>query len=180
MPASSLGHLVRANRSLPTCIISLTCYMAAFVATLLLLGICCYRRRKNGRGTFGRLPDEQAPMRRESETALVDGYMRAVYASEEQSTHTRFRAQNTTSPPINVISPSPPVSQWGLQDEYSSIEHGRSLGLAPPGQAYIDTHRVQSVAPTEVTDTTESSWRTWQVDQSRATQKKDWKRSMFF
>ncbi|KAL3965612.1 hypothetical protein ACCO45_002616 [Purpureocillium lilacinum] len=103
-----------------------------------------------------------------------------VYASEEQSTHTGFRAQNTTSPPINVISPSPPVSQWGLQDEYSSIEHRRSLGLARPGQAYIDRHRVQSVAPTEVTDTTESSWRTWQVDQSRATQKKDWKRSMFF
>ncbi|UNI13299.1 hypothetical protein JDV02_000056 [Purpureocillium takamizusanense] len=154
----------------------------AFVAILLLLGICCYKRKRSGRRNFDRLGDDKTPARRVSETVLVDGYMRAVYADEEQNGPARVRLQQSTTdpPPTGVTSPSPPSSRWGLQDEELGPEHQQTSGLHPPGQVHIDRPRVQSTVPTEVTDTTESSWRTWQVDQSRATQRKDRKRSMFF
>ena len=47
--------------------------------------------------------------------------------------------------------------------------------IYPPGQVPIDMYRVRSMAPTEVTEASESTWRTWNVDQGRASQKKNWK-----
>lgn len=49
------------------------------------------------------------------------------------------------------------------------------LSIYPPGQVPIDRYRVPSMAQTEVTTTTESTWRTWNVDQSGAQKPKGWK-----
>ncbi|PHH78635.1 hypothetical protein CDD82_2938 [Ophiocordyceps australis] len=123
----------------------------------------------------------------------MDDAMQAVYAAEKQPQHqgsrpdfqTRDQPYSSRSPWLNQeqppVPPSPSRSTWlTKQGEPSSsqstawLEKGKAraidddMPLNPPANIL----RAQSLTPSEMTVATESTWRTWNVDQKQATSRK--------
>lgn len=108
-------------------------------------------------------PAEPSPFRTQSN--IMDDAMRAVYAAENGTYYassgphsfSAFRDQAALTPKLTPAHLAP----------------GRAI--YPPGHVPVDSPRVQSMAPSEASDASEALWRTWDVDEGRASHKKNWK-----
>ncbi|CAM1500457.1 Fc.00g096190.m01.CDS01 [Cosmosporella sp. VM-42] len=78
-------------------------------------------------------------------------------------------------PELRPISDSPQEPITWFEGPLYPPATAENLGIYPPGQVPIDQYRVPSMARTEVTATTESSWRTWNVNQANAQKPRTWK-----
>lgn len=99
---------------------------------------------------------------RNSQQGLGTWIESAPYPAPLAANPPMMQGRNVTPPPV-AINYHPPVTQQGNVDVY------------PPGQMPLGKYRVPSMAQTEVTTTTESSWRTWNVTQDHAQKQKGWK-----
>ncbi|PHH64403.1 hypothetical protein CDD81_4624 [Ophiocordyceps australis] len=169
---------------------------------LVFITIILYRRFKRCRPSKGfKLSEKEPPPpppppkphAQRSNSSIMDDAMQAVYAAEKQpkqdpsqpdfqtqgqpsSSRSTWLNRNHPAPP-----PSPSRSTWlTKQGEPSSSQSiawldkgkGRAVDHDMPLNPPANILRAQSLTPSEMTVATESTWRTWNVDQKQSTSRK--------